>query len=176
MDILEKCTDWIKTIMLSCLIDLISENAEVIDEIRRWKSGISSFNAAQLLISLWKKQQLNKLEGTQFVSKDKLEFKVKVYHVFHLIGFDGHQLSYEEQLVLAEIKEYRNILIDGVWHDIQAALEQEGVRPTTPDQQMIEEKMNISLDRKKSIDDEQTNVLQTRKMVNHISFLMMKTG
>ncbi|XP_071803414.1 cilia- and flagella-associated protein 69-like [Asterias amurensis] len=64
--------------------------------------------------------------------------RAKVYALFCKIGFEDHPtLSTPDQVTLCIIEKYLDFKQGEVWKEITSELEQEGVRPVTPDQEAL---------------------------------------
>jgi hypothetical protein len=184
MSTLEQGSNWVKLQIMSCLIDLMSGNKTAIEEIRAWQSTKTKRPSSKLLVDMWRqteredptvegdekdntgpKNKTRKIDIVELagmmVPKDDIDLKVKIYHMFALIGFN----IAEEQLVnhndlhlLAVISEYDKILVDRVWKDIDESLQKEEVRPTSADADRLQRKSNKAQDRERMIKDRQAEI------------------
>ncbi|XP_077978018.1 cilia- and flagella-associated protein 69-like [Glandiceps talaboti] len=108
--------------------------------------------------------------------------RAKIYAVFCKIGFNDLQgLTTEDQVTVTIIERYMDFKLGEVWKEVTSELEQEDVRPITPDQEALEtiarafdEKVQIVTEtqielietqRQKDLDDEQEMYTEIRE--NH---------
>ena len=77
----------------------------------------------------------------QLIPGFDMELKRRIYHLFCLMGQDknyDHTLSKDDQILLETVWQLDRHLVEGVWRTIVQELKQENIRPTTPDQTMID--------------------------------------
>eukprot|EP00667_Euglena_gracilis_P000696 EG_transcript_696 len=66
--------------------------------------------------------------------------KAKVFCLLSHLGLDmDAKLNYDERVVLAEIRNYRDVRKDRMWEYVEMALQAEGCRPTTSDGRTLEQ-------------------------------------
>lgn len=152
-DIFENCNLHIKSQILGLLMDLCTKyKTEISEDFHAWKSVHSGKSMALLLVELWAgfTQQLDKAdekindipESEEDIAKlIDLDFKPKIFNMFDLIGFEGHHLDNRHLAVLVDIREHKRVLLGDVWKRIATELENEGVRPITPDMQILRQHM-----------------------------------
>eukprot|EP00817_Percolomonadidae_sp_ATCC50343_P002336 CAMPEP_0117423338 /NCGR_PEP_ID=MMETSP0758-20121206/3986_1 /TAXON_ID=63605 /ORGANISM="Percolomonas cosmopolitus, Strain AE-1 (ATCC 50343)" /LENGTH=879 /DNA_ID=CAMNT_0005206475 /DNA_START=523 /DNA_END=3162 /DNA_ORIENTATION=+ len=91
------------------------------------------------------------------ISKEKIDFKEKLYHAFKSMEFfKGVQMEklmkkLNERQAFSLVCEYHNILEDRVWQHMEDQLEQEQIRPTTPDEEVLSMKTQGALERNQSL-------------------------
>jgi len=157
----ELCPEIMQTQVLSFLSDLLSAD-ETHEEMARWRSRVTRRGAASLLLDIWRKVEdkaahtlrLHELgEGDKPVlekelgSEDLLEFltkcnvKTKVFSVLSRIDLDEVRptLSTENKLALLEVERYVEMQRNLLWSAVSNELDQDGVRPTTPDARRLGE-------------------------------------
>ena len=158
LTLLTLVNDWIKLSILGCLADFMNCSMQAVDEVLTWK-GRNKENVVTYLIKLWKENESAKsvkdrffLENMEVDPKD-YDLQRKIYHVLNIIGnrIDSSALSDDDSMELVKIQHYDKLLNDKAWEDICMELEQENIRPTTPDRELISEKFKEKEERENNI-------------------------
>ncbi|KAF5397896.1 hypothetical protein PHET_08963, partial [Paragonimus heterotremus] len=64
--------------------------------------------------------------------------RLNIYAMFIRIGFRNHEgLSVDDQMTMQKIERYFDLKNSAVWTEIEAELDQEKIRPVTPDAEML---------------------------------------
>ncbi|KAF0984013.1 hypothetical protein FDP41_007928 [Naegleria fowleri] len=96
-------------------------------------------------------------------------YNEKIYHVLTFLGprIDMTSLTDSERLELAKIQQYDKILHDKAWEEICIELEQENIRPTTPDRDLINQKFKEKAEREELMASGKSNFvneMQSRQL------------
>ncbi|CAL8081359.1 unnamed protein product [Calicophoron daubneyi] len=88
--------------------------------------------------------------------------RLNIYALFLRIGFKNHEgLSVEDQVTLRKIERYLDLKTTEVWQSIDRELKQQGVRPVTPDQQVIEFILRWGEEQKQLICESQKDLINS---------------
>ncbi|XP_022085503.1 cilia- and flagella-associated protein 69-like [Acanthaster planci] len=89
--------------------------------------------------------------------------RAKIYALFCKIGFDDHpSLSTSDQVVVCIIEKYLDFKQGEVWKEVTSELEQEGVRPVTPDEEALSVINRTTEELAINVADTQVDMLETQ--------------
>ena len=165
LSVLTFASDWIKLSVLGCVADLMKFNQEAMEEVLTWKSkdkkDITSF-----LINMWREAE-NSPVFAEYMTLENVtidphdfDLHVKIYHVLSQMEerIDKNSLSDMDKMELVKIFQFDNLLHDKAWEEISMELEQEGIRPTTPDRERLHNKLHEKDDRSRKISHGKTEI------------------
>lgn len=149
-------------------------NVHAIEESESWLSREKE-RLVTFLIKIWKHHENGKIIPELWtlenlvVNPDDYDLQRKIYHVLTFLGprIDMTSLTDSEQLELAKIQQYDKILHDKAWEEICIELEQENIRPTTPDRDLINQKFKEKAEREELMASGKSNFvneMQSRQL------------
>ncbi|KAG2393384.1 hypothetical protein C9374_006915 [Naegleria lovaniensis] len=166
--------NWIQLSILGCLADFMISNIHAIEESETWLSRDKE-RLVTFLIKLWRHNENGKIISELWtlenlvVNPDDYDLQRKIYHVLTFLGprIDMNSLTDSERLEIAKIQQYDKILHDKAWEEICVELEQENIRPTTPDRDLINQKFKEKAEREELMASGKSNFvneMQSRQL------------
>ncbi len=156
-EIYERVEDYVKFLLLGFLADIGSHFKEIfVEELYIWKSENSKKSMPTLLIEKWNEISASPtkwIETTEMkLPEEAPDFKLKIFHVLNAVDFIAFdEYTFLDLSTLSEIRMYRKMQIDNTWFNIEQTLEQRGVRPTTPDEELLTKKITKRDNRRKEL-------------------------
>ncbi|XP_072017652.1 cilia- and flagella-associated protein 69-like isoform X2 [Amphiura filiformis] len=190
LDLLETSAKNMHNLLIGCLLDLC-ENPKSVAHMMAWR-GKKDCTIANLLVQIWREEEKaigvsrdetdtsKPLMGTlqeqagvtslpancpsQSIVDVSENMRAKIYALFCKIGFeDLPGLSAEDHVSLCIIERYLDFKQGEVWKEIHTELEQESVRPVTPDQEALAIIERATEEIASQVSDTQTDLLDAKE-------------
>ncbi|KAI9346986.1 armadillo-type protein [Obelidium mucronatum] len=105
-----------------------------------------------------------KYEDGYVVEELSENLRSKIYSMFCKLGFDGFSevITVEEQIKLALIAKYLDFKIGEVWEEISEELDNEGIRPISPDLDCINTAKQVIVEKAQAIQGKQADFIKRK--------------
>ncbi|TPX32808.1 hypothetical protein SmJEL517_g04137 [Synchytrium microbalum] len=190
LDRMEMTPQPLKKHIMGCALDLL-ENPKARFHVLEWRSVVDeSQGIGHLLIDMWHKEEenlgvpqgpygeLTELEDPLniqayprealsegiAVPEISMNMRAKVYSMFTKLGFEPFQeiLSAEQKIKLLLIAKYLDFKLGEVWEEICGELDQEGVRPVTPDLDCVLTSKQVQLEKASTVRQRQLDLVKKK--------------
>ncbi|XP_072179845.1 cilia- and flagella-associated protein 69-like [Diadema setosum] len=135
--------------------------------VRRDENGVLADASIPLMGTFQLEAGIQPLPATQpshAITDISENMRAKIYSLFCKMGFDNPKgLSTEEHVTLIIIKRFMDFKEGEIWNEIASELDQENVRPVTPDKELLELLGRSSQELAESITEEQNDLLDAQR-------------
>jgi len=177
--LLEECPQSMKCLLVSCLAQLL-ENELLLESLQRWRSKSTKKGVVPLLLDLWAEEENRIAEADkmhmevhneaatkeeQMPSKDLVVFltgqnmSTKLYALLFKLGFQtADELTGDQEKRLMQIEKYMELKDAILWRTLAKELSDEGIRPTTPDNRRLDNRLKSDVNMEDNLQDELVEV------------------
>ncbi|XP_030849365.1 cilia- and flagella-associated protein 69 [Strongylocentrotus purpuratus] len=135
--------------------------------VKRDENGVLIDPAVPLMGSFQEEAGIKPLPANQpshAITDISENMRAKIYALFCKIGSeDPKGLSTEEQVTLVIIRRFLDFKEGEIWVEITSELEQENLRPVTPDQELLEMLSKSNQEMAETITEEQNELLESQR-------------